>query len=215
MKTKHLKLLFILSLSLLIVGCKQEISASKTDNEVAKEILSKEPKNIYLKFIFNSKKPTFEELHLITSSENAEFPEESKQFEKLHALGFLFLDGEYYGIRNNKKVGDGVALWLIPIKEKNTNKNFDSILMDYSVLGNDVTSAELVKKVFYAFKDNFDVKILFEEKEIHNYAVIEDKIDDMIASCRTELNVEPGSYEALELVWGDMLTKVTSLQNFD
>ncbi|WCO01558.1 hypothetical protein [Psychroserpens ponticola] len=173
------------------------------------ELKTMATKGIYIEFIFKSNKPTFGELFLITGSEDPKFPAQNRQFEKLNNLGFSFIDYAYYGIKNENKIGDGVTIWLFPMKNGNTEYDdydapFDSMLMEYTVLSNTEKSSYVVKKVFFAFKDNIDVKIVFEGKEVNDYKIIENRINDIIEVCRTELKVEPGSEEALRLVWGTM-----------
>lgn len=184
---------------------KKTIIESKEDTTT--EFNSSVYEEINIEFIFNSMKPSFGELYLITGSENKMFPPENRQFEKLNSLGISFIDGQYYGIKNENKIGDGVTLWLFALKNGeidyvDLNAPFDSIVMEYKVLSNQVESAKLVKKVFFAFKDNLNVTIVFEGEIITDYKVIEDRINRQIKRCRKELNVEPGTEEALKLVWG-------------
>ena len=184
---------------------KKTIIESKEDTTT--EFNSSVYEEINIEFIFNSMKPSFGELYLITGSKNKMFPPENRQFEKLNSLGISFIDGQYYGIKNENKIGDGVTLWLFALKNGeidyvDLNAPFDSIVMEYKVLSNQVESAKLVKKVFFAFKDNLNVTIVFEGEIITDYKVIEDRINRQIKRCRKELNVEPGTEEALKLVWG-------------
>lgn len=55
--------------------------------------------------------------------------------------------------------------------------------------------------MFSTFHNNLDVKILFEGEDINDYKIIENRINNIIKLCRTELKVEPNSDEVLKLVW--------------
>lgn len=195
---------------MILFGCQETMDLTEKSPT---ELKTMAIQGINLEFIFKSNKPTFGELYLITGSEDPNFPAENRQFEKLNTLDISFIDYAYYGIKNDNNIGDGVTVWLFPMKNGNTEYDdyeapFDSMLMEYTVLSNNEKSSDIVKKVFFAFKDNLDVKIMFEGKEVTDYKIIENRINDIIEICRTELNVEPGSEEALKLVWGN-----TSLYN--
>ncbi len=207
-----MKNLSLIIITMILFGCQETKDLTEKSTT---ELKTMAIKGINLEFIFNSNKPTFAELYLITGSEDPKFPAENRQFEKLNTLDISFIDYAYYGIKNDNKIGDGVTIWLFPMKNGNTEYDdyeapFDSMLMEYTVLSNNEMSSDLVKKVFFAFKDNLDVKIIFEGKEVTDYKIIENRINDIIEICRTELNVEPGSEEALKLVWGN-----TSLHNIE
>lgn len=194
-------------MSLMLCNCLEKKTIIESKEDTTTEFNSLAYEEINIEFIFNSMKPSFGELYLITGSENKMFPPENRQFEKLNSLGISFIDGQYYGIKNENKIGDGVTLWLFALKNGeidyvDLNAPFDSIVMEYTVLSNQVESAELVKNVFSAFKDNLDVTIVFEGEIITDYKVIEDRINRQIERFRRELNVEPGTEEALKLVWG-------------
>ena len=189
----------------MLCNCLEKKTIIESKEDTTTEFNSLAYEEINIEFIFNSMKPSFGELYLITGSENKMFPPENKQFEKLNSLGISFIDGQYYGIKNENKIGDGITLWLFALKNGeidyvDLNAPFDSIVMEYTVLSNQVDSAELLKKVFFAFKDNLDVTIVFEGEIITNYKDIEDKINRQIERCRRELNVEPGTEKALKLV---------------
>jgi len=197
---KNLSLIIIV---IFIFGCQEQIELTERSSAELKTMATE---GIGIEFIFQSNKPTFGELFLITGSEDPKFPAKNHQFEKLNSLDISFIDYAYYGIKNDNKIGDGVTIWLFPMKNGDTeyddyNAPFDSVFMEYTVLSNTEKSSELVKKVFFAFKDNIDVKIVFEGKVVNDYKIIENRINEIIEVCRTELKVEPGSEEALKLVW--------------
>ena len=200
---RNISLIFI---AIVLFGCQEKKAKIELIEKSSSELKTMAREEINIEFIFNSNKPTFGELYLITGSEDTKSPAKNRQFEKLNSLGISFIDGAYYGIKNENKIGDGVTLWLFPMKGGKVdyvdfNAPFDSIFMEYTVLSNKEKSAELVKKVFLAFKDNLDVKILFEGKEINDFELVENRINNIIELCRTELKVEPGSDEALKIVW--------------
>jgi len=196
----------LILIAIILFGCQEKKEKIELTEKSSSELKDMAKGGINIEFIFNSNKPTFGDLYLITGSEDTKFPPKNRQFEKLNSLEIEFIDGAYYGIKNENKIGDGVTLWLFPMKNgkveyTDIDAPFDSILMEYTVLSNKEKSAELVKKVFFAFKDNLDVKILFEGKEVNDYGIIETRINDIIQLCKTELKVEPGSDEALKIVW--------------
>ena len=196
----------LLLITIILFGCQEKKEKIELTEKSPAELKAMAKEEINIEFVFNSDKPTFGELYLITGSEDTKFPAINRQFEKLNSLGITFIDGAYYGIKNENKIGDGVTLWLFPMKGgkveyTDIDAPFDSILMEYTVLSNKKKSAELVKNVFFAFKDNLDVKILFEGKEINDFDLVENRINNIIELCNTELNIEPGSDEALKLVW--------------
>ena len=159
-------------------------------------------KGINIDFKFNSDKPTFGDLFLIVGFENPTFLPNSTEFEKLNQLGFTQVD-DYFGIRNESDYGDDVKLWLFPVingKEVyHDDGPFDSIRLNFSVLRNGIETSELLEKIYNSFKKNLDVNILFNGKEIKDYAVIEKKLNEIVDYCRNELKVEPGSEKALQL----------------
>ena len=196
----------LILIAIILFCCQEKKEKIELTEKSSSELKNMAKGGINIEFIFNSSKPTFGDLYLITGSEDTKFPPQNRQFEKLNSLEIEFIDGAYYGIKNENKIGDGVTLWLFPMKNgkveyTDIDAPFDSILMEYTVLSNKEKSAELVKKVFFAFKDNLDVKILFEGKEVNDYGIIETRINDIIQLCKTELKVEPGSDEALKIVW--------------
>lgn len=199
---RNIGLILILA-TIILFGCHE-----KNDNIESTSHSAPETKTINVEFVFNSNKPSFGELYLITGSEDSKFPIENRQFEKLNSLGVSFIDGAYYGIKNDNKIGDGVTLWLFPMKKGsveyvNINAPFDSVLMEYNVLGNREESIELVKEVFNSFKNNLDVKIVFDGKEINDFRIVENKIKVIVEVCKAELEIGPGSEEALTLLWRD------------
>ncbi|AEH00985.1 hypothetical protein [Lacinutrix sp. 5H-3-7-4] len=200
-----MKNLSLVIIAIILFGCQEQIELPEKSSE---ELKTMAIEGISVEFIFNSNKPSFGDLYLITGSEDKTFPAKNRQFEKFKSLGVSFIDQAYYGIRNESKIGDGVTIWLFPLKNGKTefagiDAPFDSILMEYTVLTNKENSSDLVKKVFYAFKDNLDVQIIFEGKEVNDYKTIEKRIKEITELCKNELKLVPGSEEAIKRVWGD------------
>lgn len=203
-----MKTIILLVSAISLFGCQNDKESTELVQKSSQELNKMAMGGINIEFIFNNNKPTFGELYLITGEENVDFPAENKHFEALSPLEFSFIDGAYYGIKNNNNIGDGVALWLFPLKNgsaeyTNADLPFDSVLMEYTVLNNNPKSAKLIENVFHAFQNNLDVKIVFEGDEISDYQVIENRINELIAYSNNELKVIPGSEEALKLLWED------------
>lgn len=197
-----MKNLILIAFSFILLNCqenskKTELKNSKIDNM---ETLIFEGINI--DFNFNSDKPNFGDLFLIVGFENPNFSPSNTKFEKFNQLGFTQVD-DYFGIKNESDFGDDIKLWLFPIKKGkvvyHNNGPFDAIRINFSVLRNGIETSELLKKVFNSFKQNLDVNILFNGKEIQDYAVVEKKLNEIIDYCRNRLKVEPGSKKALYL----------------
>jgi hypothetical protein len=188
-----MKNLIIITISFLIFSCQEK------EKNVDMETLAFEGINI--DFHFKSDKPTFGDLFLIVGFENPNSLPNSTEFEKLNQLGFTQID-DYFGIRNESDFGDDVKLWLFPIKNGievyHDNGPFDAIRINFGVLRNGIETSELLENVFNSFKQNLDVNISFNGKEIKDYAVIKKKLNETIDYCRNELKVEPGSEKALQ-----------------
>ncbi len=202
-----MRYLHVLILLIILLGCQQNNTKIEVTDQAIVKKESKAYEEIVVFFHFNEPKPSFEELFLMTGVESSDIPQKNRQFEKLSPLKISFLDDQYFGIKNENTMGDAVAIWMIPLKNgkaqyHDADAPFDSILMEYTVLNNNVADAVLVKKVFDAFT-NLGAKVVFEDKEIQEYTPIKNKMTETIQLCRTELNVEPGSDEALQLLWGD------------
>ena len=130
-----------LILIVILFGCQEKKEKIELTEKSSSELKDMAKGGINIEFIFNSNKPTFGDLYLITGSEDTKFPPKNRQFEKLNSLEIEFIDGAYYGIKNENKIGDGVTLWLFPMKNgkveyTDINAPFDSILMEYTVLSN-------------------------------------------------------------------------------
>jgi hypothetical protein len=159
---------------------------------------------ISVDFKFNSNKPTFGDLFLITGFENPNKPPNSREFEKLNHLGFEQTD-DYFGIQNNSNKGDDVRLWLFPLKKgeevHHDDGPFDALRLTYIVVRNEANTAGLFHEIFIAFKSNLDVTPTQNGRPIDKFDEIEKTINETIHFCRETLKVEPGSDEALQLDW--------------
>lgn len=157
---------------------------------------------ISIDFKFTSTKPSFGELFLIVGFPNPNFPPNSKVFEKLNDLGFAQIDN-YFGIKNKSKTGDDVLIWLYPIIQgKAVYRHpgpFDAIRVSFSILRNEVKTIKLLEKGFNAFKENLPVEIYLNQQKIEYFSAIETITNQTVNYCQTELGVEPGSDEAMEL----------------
>jgi hypothetical protein len=152
-----------------------------------------------LDFVFNSQRPKFGDLFLIVGFENPNFPPESRDFEKLEGLGFEQID-DYFGIRNNEEHGDDVKIWLYPVADGDTVEHhpgpFDAVRLNYEVLRNDPKNAKLFEQCVEALATSLDVTPMLEGKPV-TLGEVKEVIEQVLSYCRTELNVEPGSEDAL------------------
>jgi len=159
---------------------------------------------IRIDFEFNSDKPTFGDLFLIVGFENPNFPPNSREFEKLTVFEFEQVD-DYFGIKNKTDIGTDVKIWLFPIingeEIYHHDGPFDAIRITYGVLRNDQKTAELYKKIFDSINSNLDVTPIFEGKRIESFEKVNEIKTKTIQYCKEELNVEPGSNEALLIDW--------------
>lgn len=117
-------------------------------------------------------------------------------------MGFEQVD-DYFGITNDSEIGDDVKIWLYPIingEEVHHHEGpFDAIRLNYEIVRNDPKTADLFEKVFNMITASLDVTPTFNGEPIEDYSNIKEAINDTIQYCRVELEVEPGSNDALEL----------------
>ena len=192
---------------ILIFGLLSCNGAKKEKKEIETQTLDLETlahEGIRIDYQFNSDKPTFGDLFLIVGFENPDRPHNSREFEKLAELEFEQVD-DYFGIKNNTDIGYEVKIWLFPIiNEEEVYHNqgpFDAIRITYVVLSNEEKTAELFEKIFHSINSNLDVTPFFEGQQVENFEDIKKVIAKTIKYCREELEVEPGSHEALLLDW--------------
>lgn len=157
---------------------------------------------IYVDFKFNSNQPTFGDLCLITGDEHPDFPANNTLFSGLVNLGFNQVD-DYFGIENDSDIGDDVKLWLFPLINNNEVTHhpgpFATIRVNYPILRNTAETAELFETVFKTITAQLDVTPIYNKQPLSDYAPIKATIEKVIQYCRQELEVEPGSDDALEL----------------
>ena len=197
---KILKYLFIFTL---LISCQKKNSNSEEGKKSIYELKTLSKDGINITFSFNNEIITFQDLHSINTKNNTEFINENPKYKDLNDLNISFIDGAYFGIKNENEIGDKVTLWLFPHKNKkyNTNEsNINSIDLNYIVLNNKANSVDTVEKVFLAFKNNFNVSIKFEGEEIDDFQKIKKRINSLIDVSRNELKVEPGTNEAIKLI---------------
>ncbi|TXD88905.1 hypothetical protein ESY86_10425 [Subsaximicrobium wynnwilliamsii] len=205
-KKEKMKPLCFIALALICLTCQENHrSTNQTSQTPPKELRDMAMEGITIEFIFDRNKPTHGDLFLMTGAEDPDFPPEHKQYEQLKSLGLSQIDDAYFGIPNEPgNINNELGFLLIP-KQINYDGNapFDSVLMDYVPLRSEAKRADLVKRICSEFKENLDVSILFEGEELNDLEIINDKIDAIIAYCRAELKVEPGSVEAIALLERD------------
>ncbi len=197
---KILKYLFIFTL---LISCQKKNNNSEEEKKSIYELKTLSKDGIYITFSFNNEIITFQDLHSITTKDNSKFINENPKYKDLNDLNISFIDGAYFGIKNENEIGDKVTLWLFPHKNKksNTNEsNINSIDLNYIVLNNKANSVDTVEKVFSAFKNNFNVSVKFEGEEIDDFQKIKKRINSLIDVSRNELKVEPGTNEAIKLI---------------
>ncbi len=197
---KTFKYLFIFTL---LISCQKKNNNSEEEKKSIYELKTLSKDGINITFSFNNEIITFQDLHSITTKDNSKFINENPKYKDLNDLNISFIDGAYFGIKNENEIGDKVTLWLFPHKNKksNTNEsNINSIDLNYIVLNNKANSVDTVEKVFSAFKNNFNVSVKFEGEEIDDFQKIKKRINSLIDVSRNELKVEPGTNEAIKLI---------------
>lgn len=159
---------------------------------------------IRIDFKFKNDKPTFGDLFLICGHDNPNFPENSREFEKLSSFKFEQVD-DYFGIRNLTEKGDDVLVWLLPIikgeEVYHDEGPFDAIRLNYVVIRNEKARTKLIEDIYNAFNKHLEVDIYFDGNKIYDYSSISKKLNEVIDYCEKELKVEPGSDKAMELEW--------------
>ena len=199
-----MKLLLTILITIGLLGCQGKTTESERVETPGINYERLAHDGVFIDFKFNSNKPTFGDLFLIVGFENPNFPPNSREFESLQHLGVGQVD-DYFGIKNENDVGDDVNIWLYPmINGESVFHNegqFDRIRVEYVVVRNDTTTAETFKNVYQSITENLDVTPVFLGRPIDNYDEVEKMINQTIQYCREELDVEPGSGEALRLDW--------------
>jgi len=180
-----------------------EIDSEPKQNSIS-DFEIKAFEGIDIDFQFKGKQPSFGDLFLIVGYENPNFPPENREFENLNHLGFEQVD-DYFGIRNQSEIGSDVKLWLHPLlngeEVYHHSGPFDAIRLRYCVRENPVNTSELFEQIYNEFNSKLEVNTSYLNNEIQDFNQIKEDVDKTIEYCRNELNVEPGSTEALQLDW--------------
>ena len=159
---------------------------------------------VHLKYSFTDKKADFGDIFLVTGSQHPDSPPKVYDFKHLAEFGFEQVD-DFFGIPNKNEDGDDVKIWLIPTidgeEAYQTNQPFDGFNLVYNVLRNTEDVDTILKKIFNKINSEFSLifEAQFEGETITSFDEVEPWIKQIKDYCRTELEVEPGSDEALEL----------------
>lgn len=159
---------------------------------------------VHLKYSFTDKKSRFWR-HLFSYRLTTPWlSTKSRWFKHLAEFGFEQVD-DFFGIPNKNEDGDDVKIWLIPTidgeEAYQTNQPFDGFNLVYNVLSNTEDVDTILKKIFNKINSEFSLSFeaQFEGETITSFDEVEPWIKQIKDYCRTELEVEPGSDEALEL----------------
>jgi hypothetical protein len=164
---------------------------------------------VTIDFIFENEKPMFGDLFLICGYSHPNFPPSGNLgFGKLSSLNFSQVD-DYFGLRNMKREGDDVIIWLYPlIGDKDVYHHpgpFTGLRLSYDVLRNPIRYISIFLKVVTLFAQHLDVKVIYRLRHLNlgqppDMTLVEEDINQIVKFWQRK-NIKPGSKAALRITY--------------